>query len=108
MHVTTAFLYAPLELEVYMEAPHEPREENMVWVLLKCLYGIKQAPRGWNHHINDVLKGMKFHRLQSHFGLYILGEGPETLYLALYVDDLLLLCIDIKDWGCEVWPWRTV
>ena len=36
---------------------------------------------------------MQVHRLASDFGLYIMGEGPEALYLALYVDDVFLLCI---------------
>ena len=59
MDVTTAFLYAPLVEEVYMEMPkstcHEG-EEGMVMLLLRCLYGLKQAPQGWNQHIDDVLK----------------------------------------------------
>ena len=49
MDVTTTFLYAPLEEEVYMEAPNGtcgPGEEDLVWLLLRCLYGLKQAPRG--------------------------------------------------------------
>ena len=49
MDVTTAFLYAPLEEEVYMEAPDgtcELGEADLVWLLLTCLYGLKQAPRG--------------------------------------------------------------
>ena len=44
MDVTTAFLYAPLEEEVYMEQPEgtvPPRNENKVMKLLKCLYGLK-------------------------------------------------------------------
>ena len=61
MDVTTTFLYAPLEEEVYMEASDGtcmPGEADLVWLLLKCLYGLKQAPRGCNQHIDDVLKGM--------------------------------------------------
>ena len=46
MDVTTTFLNAPLEEEVYMEALDG--EEDLVWLLLRCLYGLKQAPRGWN------------------------------------------------------------
>ena len=65
-------------------------------LLLRCLYGLKQAPRGWNQHIDDVRKEMGFHLLESDFGLYILGEGSEALYLALYVDNMFLLCIEIK------------
>ena len=45
--VTTAFLYAPLEEEVYMEQPEGtglPGNENKVMQLLKCLYGLKLSP----------------------------------------------------------------
>ena len=46
--VTTAFLYAPLEEEVYMEQPEgtvKEGDQGKVMRLLKCLYGLKQSPR---------------------------------------------------------------
>ena len=81
---------------MYLEGTCQKGEEGMVMMLLRWLYGLKQAPRGWNQHVDDVLKEMGFHRLESDFGLYILGEGPDALYLALYVDGLFLLCIEIN------------
>ena len=45
--VTTAFLYAPLDEEVYMQQPEgtvQPGEEGKVVRMLKCLYGLKQSP----------------------------------------------------------------
>ena len=36
---------------------------------------------------------MGFRRLVSDFGMYVLGTGDNTLYLALYVDDLFLFCL---------------
>ena len=48
MDVTTAFLYTPLEEEVYMEQPEGtvlPGNENKVMKLLNYLYGLKQSPR---------------------------------------------------------------
>ena len=63
MDVTTAFLYAPLEEEVYMEQPEGTvveGNEGKVWRLLKCLYGLNQAPRQWNIYIDTVLKGLGF------------------------------------------------
>ena len=47
MDVTTAFLYAPLKEEVYMEQPEGTvleGNEGKLMRLLKCLYGLKQAP----------------------------------------------------------------
>ena len=59
MDVTTAFLYAPLDEEVYMQQPEgtvQPGEEGKVMRLLKCLYGLKQSPRQCNLLIAVVLK----------------------------------------------------
>jgi hypothetical protein len=46
MDVDSAFLYADLEEELYMEQPDgfvEPGMEDYVCLLLKALYGLKQA-----------------------------------------------------------------
>ena len=57
--VTTTFLYAPLEEEVFMEQPEgtvKKGDEGKVMSLLKCLYGLKQSSRQWNIYIDIVLK----------------------------------------------------
>lgn len=94
MDVTTAFLYAPLEEDIYMEQPEgtvEPGNEGKVMRLLKCLYGLKQSPRQWNICIDKVLKSLGFVRLKSDFGIYMKGEGESAVYIALYVDDLFIV-----------------
>lgn len=48
--IKSAYLNAPLEEVVYMHPPKrylKPGQEGMVCQLLKCLYGLKQAGRGW-------------------------------------------------------------
>ena len=48
MDVTTTFLYADLEEEVYLEIPEGMFDEDMTYKVLrlrKALYGLKQAPR---------------------------------------------------------------
>ena len=99
MDVATAFLYAPLEEEVYMVQPEGtvlPGDEEKVMKLLKCLYGLKQTPRQWNIFIDTVLKRMGFVRLKSDVGIYVKGEGDGAVYLALYVDDLFLVGREIR------------
>ena len=94
MDVTTAFLYAPLEEDIYMEQPEgtvREGDEGKVMRLLKCLYGLKQSPRQWNIYIDTVLKQLGFRRLKSDFGIYVKGEGEDAVYIALYVDDLFLV-----------------
>ena len=48
MDVSTAFLYADLEEEVYVRQPEgseQEGQEGLVWRLWKCLYGLHQFPR---------------------------------------------------------------
>ena len=94
MDVTTAFLYAPLEEEVFMQQPEgtiKKGEEGKVMRLLKCLYGLKQSPRQWNICIDTSLKQLGFVRLKSDVGIYMKGSGESAVYIALYVDDLFVV-----------------
>ena len=34
---------------------------------------------------------MDFHKLTSDFGVYVMSEGPKRTYLALCVDDFMML-----------------
>ena len=95
MDVTTAFLYAELDEEVYMEVPEGMfGEEDMsgkVLLLLKALYGLKQSSRMWNLHIDKVLGEFGLVRLSADFCIYAIGEGQDRILLGLYVDDMFIL-----------------
>ena len=94
MDVTTAFLYAELEEQTYVEIPEgeaQVGKGDMVWRLRKCLYGLKKSPRMWNQIIDKLLKKLGFTRFASEHGIYVKGEGENKVFLALYVDDLLLV-----------------
>ena len=93
MDVTTAFLYANLDEEVYMElvdGREGAGEGNKVARLWKAIYGLKQASRMWNLHIDGILREMGFHRLSANHGVYVRWDGVNIVWLALYVDDILL------------------
>ena len=97
MDVATAFLYADLEEETYVEIPEEVAAVgggDRVWRLRKCLYGLKQSPRMWNQTIDRLLKKLGFVQLTTEHGIYVKGEGESKVFLALYVDDLLLVWVD--------------
>ena len=65
--------------------------EGIVWRLLKCLYGLKQSPRMWNQTIDKVLVEIGFVRLKTDHGVYVVGVGDGRVFIALYVDDLLMV-----------------
>ena len=87
MDVTTSFLYANLEGEVYLEIPEGMFAEAMpgkVLRLLKALYGLKQSPRMWNLHIDKALSEFGLHRLTSDFCVYACFNGPDRVLLGLF------------------------
>ena len=97
MNVATAFLYADLEEETYVETPDGVAAVgggDRVWKLRKCLYGLKQSPWMWNQTIDRLLKKVGFVQLTTEHGIYVKREGESKVFLALYVDDLLLVCTD--------------
>lgn len=56
MDVKSAFLNGPLKEEVYVRQPPGFEKKGKEWKVLrlnKALYGLRQAPRAWNAHINS-------------------------------------------------------
>lgn len=79
LDVATAFLYAKLEEENFvdiLEGVVPVGEGNCVWKLRKCLYGLKQSPRMWNMTI-DMLHEMGFEKLVTEHCIYVDGDGDE-------------------------------
>ena len=94
MDVTTAFLYATLEEEVYLEIPEGMFDEDMsgkVLRLFKALYGLKQSPRMWNLHVDKALSEFGLKRLRADFCVYAIYEGGKRILLGLFVDDMFII-----------------
>ncbi|CAI7835441.1 unnamed protein product [Closterium sp. NIES-54] len=90
--VANAFLYAPVDAEIYVELPHGSHgEPNQVCQLLKSLYGIKQAPRLWQQYPHTRLTRIGFRQLPHDQGMYRLTKGDDYILLIIYVDDLLYI-----------------
>jgi hypothetical protein len=63
LDVTAAFLYPKLRQTIYMEQPSNMREkkkENHVFILKKCIYGLKQSGYEWNQELSNFLKSINF------------------------------------------------
>ncbi|KAH9654968.1 hypothetical protein KPL70_022170 [Citrus sinensis] len=96
MDIKTAFLHGNLEEEIYMEQPEgfiQRESEDMVCLLKKSLYGLKQSPRQWYLRFDQFMIAHGYLRSQYDSCVYckFLPSG-DGIYLLLYVDDMLIAC----------------
>ncbi|CAI7903069.1 unnamed protein product [Closterium sp. NIES-54] len=90
--VANAFLYAPVDAEIFVELPHGSNADpNQVCQLEKSLYNIKQASRLWRQHLHARLIRIGFLQLPHDQGMYRLTKGTDYILLIVYVDDLLYI-----------------
>ncbi|KAK9054050.1 hypothetical protein SSX86_025126 [Deinandra increscens subsp. villosa] len=61
-----------------------------VCLLKKSLYGLKQAPRAWYQRFTDFVLTLGFRQSRCDNSLFIYRHGPDTSYLLIYVDDIIL------------------
>ena len=54
------------------------------------LYGLKQAPRAWFHRFSSFLQKLGFLLSQADSSLFVHHTIANTIYLLLYVDDMVL------------------
>ncbi|WVY90035.1 hypothetical protein V8G54_035549 [Vigna mungo] len=94
LDVRTAFLHGDLEETIYMKQPDGFAVDDRVCLLQKSLYGLKQSPRQWYRKFDDFLIKLNFKRCNYDDCVYTLNHGGETLYLLLYVDDILIASSD--------------
>jgi hypothetical protein len=88
MDVKTAFLYGEIDHEIYVEQPHHMTDGTAkVCKLRKALYGLKQAPRIWYQTLTNFLRGLGFEPINADLGIFV----RSNLYIAVYVDDLLIV-----------------
>ncbi|KAK1411497.1 hypothetical protein QVD17_38046 [Tagetes erecta] len=93
LDVKNAFLHGHLSETVFMHQPPGFRHSsfpNHVCRLKKSLYGLKQAPRAWYQRFTDFVTTLGFRHSTSDHSLFIYRKGPDTAYLLLYVDDIIL------------------
>lgn len=96
--IRTAFLYGPLQEEIYVNQPpgFETKSEDgrrLYCRLNKALYGLKQAPRCWNQCFTNFLKSAGFRVAETDPCLMIKKDRTNNLEMALilYVDDGLIV-----------------
>lgn len=98
MDVVTAYLYGPLDNEIYMKVPEgielknksSTREQHCI-KLNKSLYGLKQSGRMWYNRLSEYLvkEGYKNDLISSCIFIKKFDQG--FVIIAVYVDDLNIL-----------------
>jgi hypothetical protein len=93
LDVKNAFLHDTLSEIVFYCQPTgftDPAHPNLVCRLHKSLYGLKQAPRDWYNRFATYLTTLGFIEAKSDTSLFIFRRSSDTVYLLLYVDDIIL------------------
>jgi hypothetical protein len=97
--VKNAFLHDTLTQTIYCCQPTgftDPAHPDLVYHLCKSLYGLKQAPRAWYSRFASYLTTLGFIEAKSDTSLFIFCRGSDTVYLLLYVDDIILAASSMK------------
>ena len=93
LDVSNAFLHGVLKETVFMSQPLGFVDEDHpshVCQLHKSLYGLKQAPRAWFERFTSHLLTLGFTASVADTSLFVLRHGSVTVYLLLYVDDIII------------------
>lgn len=90
MDAISAFLQGDIDTEIYMSQPEQYKENNQVCILHKSIYGLKQASRQWNLKLNSILLKIGLQRSHVDPCIYYLVNESTTVYIAVWVDDLLI------------------
>jgi hypothetical protein len=93
LDVNNAFLQGTLSEAVYCAQPAEFEDSicpDFVCRLNRSLYGLKQAPCAWYSRFASFLLKLGFIEAKTDSSLFIYHSGADTVYLLLYVDDIVL------------------
>ena len=93
MDVVAAFLNGDLDEVIYMKQPEGfavAGMEQLVCLLRKSIYGLKQASRAWYHELDTFLVGVGFSRCVADPCLYVRRVDGALTIVAVYVDDLII------------------
>lgn len=103
LDITSAFLQGNLlERDVFVRPPAEYREKGKVWKLMRCIYGLNDAPREWYNRVEEVLKnfGGKKSRFDSAMFLWYDDDECFCGIVVTHVDDFIYS--DTSNWRSSV------
>jgi hypothetical protein len=87
--VKSAFLFAPLEEEIYIKTPEGLTRTASYLKLVKSLYGLKQAPKNWYKTLTGWFEDIDYNPLISDACLFI--HKKKNSFIFFHVDDLIVV-----------------
>lgn len=96
--VSSAYLYSPIEEEVYVQPPVEicPELKGKVMLLKKAMYGTKQAARCWWKFFKKTVEGLGFVASEIEPSLYLFKKDTGFVIIWLHVDDGFAMASDLS------------
>ena len=98
--VSSAFLFAPMEEEVYIRQPRGYEKGQKVMRLLKSLYGLKQSSRNWSKTVKAAMLAVGFKQSENDACLYIYEKGEAFIHAVIHVDDFAIFNNDQQVCDC--------
>ncbi|SGY55114.1 BQ5605_C006g03969 [Microbotryum silenes-dioicae] len=97
--INKAYLHGDLDHDIWMTAPRGfDLPSDKVLQLRRSIYGLKQAGRIWNQHIDASLRALGYMAMGTDHCVYSrLDDRQSPHYIALYVDDLLMISPDLAE-----------
>ncbi|SGY38291.1 BQ5605_C003g01993 [Microbotryum silenes-dioicae] len=89
--IDKAYLHGKLDAPLYIRVPDGVYMPGKVLQLHRSLYGLRQAGRIWNDEIDSALSALGYVATESDHCVYVRTTGDVHHYIALYVDDLLMI-----------------
>jgi hypothetical protein len=93
LDVKNVFLYDTFSETVYFSQPTgfvDHTQLDRVCLLNTSLYGLKQTPRAWYNRFATYIISLGFVEAKSDTSLFAFWRDTDTLYLLIYVDDIVL------------------
>ena len=91
-HFSTLRLMSQKGPFMFRHPPETQYPEPTVWRLKRQLYGLKDSPRSWQIHLNQVLKSLNLSQMKSDPCTFTGLDSSDQLNLIVmaYVDDLVI------------------
>ena len=90
LDVRAAFLQGfPIDRELYLKPPADIEEKGYLWKLLKCPYGLNDAPRAWYCRVRSELEQLEIScSIYDEAFFHCRLEGKLIGLMVIHVDDI--------------------